>query len=105
VSRRPLSEEALASAIAALPGWSIVEGKLHREFAFPDFVRAFGFMSAAALVAEARNHHPEWFNVYGRVVVDLTTHDAGGITQNDVDLARTMNDLADRPGIAREGEA
>ena len=51
-------------------------------------------MSAAALVAESRNHHPEWFNVYGRVVVDLTTHDAGGVTQNDVDLARKMNELA-----------
>ena len=92
--RTPLTGDELARAVAALPGWSIAGGKLHREFKFPDFVRAFSFMSAAALVAEARNHHPEWFNVYGRVVVDLTTHDAGGITQNDLDLAKKMNELA-----------
>jgi 4a-hydroxytetrahydrobiopterin dehydratase len=96
VKRTPLSEEQLGRALAELPGWSIAAGKLHREFRFPDFVRAFAFMSAVALVAEARNHHPEWFNVYGRVVVDLTTHDAGGITQNDLELARKMNELADR---------
>jgi 4a-hydroxytetrahydrobiopterin dehydratase len=94
VKRVPLSAEELAGALAALPGWSVASGKLHREFSFPDFVHAFRFMAAAALVAEARNHHPEWFNVYGRVVVDLTTHDAGGITQSDVELARAMNELA-----------
>ncbi len=94
MKRTPLSAVELARAVAALPGWSVVDGKLHREFRFRDFVRAFGFMSAAALVAEARNHHPEWSNVYGRVVVDLTTHDAGGITEADVELARTMNELA-----------
>jgi len=93
--RTPLTGDELARAVATLPGWSIAGGKLHREFKFPDFVRAFSFMSAAALVAEARNHHPEWFNVYGRVVVDLTTHDAGGITQNDLDLAKKMNELAE----------
>jgi 4a-hydroxytetrahydrobiopterin dehydratase len=84
----------MSRALAALPGWSIENGKLHREFRFPDFVRAFSFMSAVALVAEKRDHHPEWFNVYGRVVVDLITHDAGGITRNDVELARKMNELA-----------
>jgi 4a-hydroxytetrahydrobiopterin dehydratase len=94
MKRTPLSSEALSRALAELPGWSHVGGKLHGEFRFPDFVRAFSFMSAVALVAEKRDHHPEWFNVYGRVVVDLTTHDAGGITQHDVDLARTMNELA-----------
>jgi 4a-hydroxytetrahydrobiopterin dehydratase len=94
MKRTPITGDDLARAVAALPGWSLVGGKLHREFRFPDFVRAFSFMSAAALVAEARNHHPEWFNVYGRVVVDLTTHDAGGITQNDLDLAQKMNELA-----------
>jgi len=92
--RTPLAGDDLSRAISELPGWSLVDGKLHREFRFPDFVRAFAFMSAAALVAEALNHHPEWFNVYGRVVVDLTTHDAGGITHNDLDLARKMNELA-----------
>jgi 4a-hydroxytetrahydrobiopterin dehydratase len=94
LKRTPLSEDALADALGALPGWSVVGGKLHREFAFPDFVRAFAFMSAVALVAEARNHHPEWSNVYGRVVVDLVTHDAGGITESDVALARKMDELA-----------
>ena len=94
MKRTPLSEAELSRAIAALSGWSIENGKLHREFKFPDFVRAFSFMSAVALVAEKRDHHPEWKNVYGKVIVDLTTHDAGGITQSDVDLAKTMNELA-----------
>jgi 4a-hydroxytetrahydrobiopterin dehydratase len=92
--RTPLSDEDLSRAVAELPGWSIANGKLHREFKFPDFVRAFAFMSAIALIAEKRDHHPEWFNVYHRVVVDLTTHDAGGITHNDVELAKKMNELA-----------
>ena len=94
MKRTPLTGEDLSRAVAALPGWSLENGKLHREFRFPDFVRAFAFMSAAALVAEARDHHPVWSNVYNRVVVDLTTHDAGGITQNDLDLAQKMNELA-----------
>ena len=92
--RTPLSAEDVSRALAELPGWSIENGKLHREFRFPNFVRAFSFMSAVALVAEKRDHHPEWFNVYGKVIVDLTTHDAGGVTQSDVDLAKTMNELA-----------
>ena len=94
MKRTPLTSEALSRVLAELPGWSIVAGKLHREFQFADFVRAFSFMSAVALVAEKRDHHPEWFNVYGKVIVDLTTHDAGGVTQSDVDLAKTMNELA-----------
>jgi 4a-hydroxytetrahydrobiopterin dehydratase len=92
--RALLSPEQLSRALAELPGWSLVDGKLHREFRFADFVRAFSFMSAVALVAEKRDHHPDWSNVYNRVVVDLTTHDAGGITQSDLDLARAMNELA-----------
>lgn len=94
MSRTPLSQAEIAEALGGLHGWSVVGGKLHGEFSFPDFVRAFAFMSAVALVAEARNHHPEWFNVYGKVVVDLVTHDAGGITRADLDLARKMNELA-----------
>lgn len=89
-----LNAPEIEAALAELPEWSLLEGKLHREFAFPDFVHAFRFMSAVALIAEARNHHPEWFNVYGRVVVDLTTHDAGGITRADLDLAEAMERLA-----------
>lgn len=89
-----LDEAALRQALADLEGWSLLEGKLHREFRFDDFVAAFGFMTSAALVAESMNHHPEWWNVYGRVVVDLVTHDAGGITEKDLALARRMDALA-----------
>ena len=91
---KKLDETALREALAALEAWSLEAGKLHREYRFPDFVTAFGFMSSVALVAEAMNHHPEWQNVYNRVVVDLTTHDAGGITEKDLALARRMDDLA-----------
>ena len=90
----PLTPNELLQALAELPDWSVLEGKLHREFQFDDFVTAFGFMTRVALVAEAANHHPEWFNVYGRVVVDLSTHDAGGITTKDIELARRMNEFA-----------
>jgi 4a-hydroxytetrahydrobiopterin dehydratase len=89
-----LDGEALDEAVAGLPGWSLRDGKLHREFRFADFVAAFGFMTRVALVAEAMDHHPEWSNVYSRVSVDLTTHDAGGITTRDVALARRMDELA-----------
>ena len=81
-------------ALASLDGWEVRDGKLHREFTFANFVEAFGFMAKAALVAERANHHPEWFNVYRTVRVDLTTHESGGITERDTALARAMNDLA-----------
>ena len=77
--------------LVGMPGWSLVNGKLHREYVFPDFVAAFGFMTKVALAAETMNHHPEWFNVYNRVTIDLTTHDAGGITEKDFDLARAID--------------
>ncbi len=77
-----------------LPLWSLANGKLHREYRFADFTHAFAFMAACATVAEAMNHHPEWFNVWNRVVVDLTTHDAGGISVKDFDLAARMEALA-----------
>jgi 4a-hydroxytetrahydrobiopterin dehydratase len=83
-----------ASAVDPPSGWEIVDGKLHREFRFRDFVEAFGFMSRCALVAEKMDHHPEWSNVWNRVTVDLVTHDAGGITDLDTQLASTMNELA-----------
>lgn len=89
-----LSSSELDSALNELGGWNIENEKLHRQFQFRSFVEAFGFMSSAALVAESMGHHPEWFNVYNRVTVDLTTHDAGGITIKDVELARKMNELA-----------
>lgn len=93
-SRELLSEEALDRAVGELDGWSVVDGKLHRAFEFADFVAAFGFMASAALCAEKRNHHPEWRNVYNRVDVDLSTHDAGGITALDVELAGDMDRIA-----------
>lgn len=78
----------------ALRGWALVQGKLHREYRFGSFVEAFGFMASVALCAEAENHHPEWFNVYSRVVIDLTTHDVGGITERDIRLATAIEQLA-----------
>lgn len=89
-----LSEAELSTALAGISGWTIAEGKLHREIRFKDFVSAFGFMTRVALVAESMNHHPEWFNVYHTVRIDLTTHDAGGITAKDVALARRIDELA-----------
>ena len=91
-----LTDEQLAAALVSLAGWTVVNGKLHREFRFPDFTYAFGFMATAATAIERNNHHPEWSNVYNRVVVDLTTHDAGGITRKDVELAILLNSIATR---------
>jgi 4a-hydroxytetrahydrobiopterin dehydratase len=91
-----LSESDLQTALAQLPGWQIDQGKLHREYKFPDFIHAFGFMSTAALAIEKMGHHPEWFNVYNRVTVDLTTHDAQGITQKDLELARLLDATAQK---------
>lgn len=89
-----MSPAALQEALATLPGWAVVGGKLHRELKFKNFVTAFGFMAAVALVAESMNHHPEWFNVWATVRIDLATHDAGGITELDTKLAARINDLA-----------
>lgn len=75
-------------------GWEVVDGKLHREFRFADFSEAFAFMARVALAAEAANHHPDWSNSWNRVVIDLVSHDAGGITDRDRQLAAVINDLA-----------
>ena len=91
-----LGRDEITSALADLPGWSVLNEKLHREYKFPDFTHAFGFMATAATAIEKMNHHPEWFNVYNRVTVDLTTHDAQGITQADVSLARVLESLANK---------
>ncbi len=90
----PLEPTRIEEELRSLEGWSVVDGKLHTELRFGDFATAFGFMSAAATVAAEMDHHPEWTNVYSRVTVDLVTHDAGGITELDVQLARRMADLA-----------
>ncbi len=73
--------------------WVLEENKLHREYQFKNFVEAFGFMTQVALMAERSNHHPEWFNVYNKVVIDLTTHEVGGITERDFSLAKQMDDV------------
>jgi 4a-hydroxytetrahydrobiopterin dehydratase len=89
-----LTDEQIKKEITSLTGWSVMNDKIHKDFVFTDFVEAFGFMSKAAIHIEKMNHHPEWFNVYNKIRIYLTTHDAGGITQNDIDLARILNSLA-----------
>ncbi len=88
-----LSSEQISEELKNLPGWIVKDEKLHRGFEFEDFNQAFGFMTRAAMHIEKMNHHPEWFNVYNKITIDLTTHDAGGITQNDIDLAKILNSL------------
>ncbi|HEU5190417.1 MAG TPA: 4a-hydroxytetrahydrobiopterin dehydratase [Methylomirabilota bacterium] len=92
-----LSADHVSARLRDLPGWTIKGGKLHREFTFSDFVAAFGFMTEVAQAAEALEHHPEWFNVWNRVTVDLNTHDAGGLTELDFSLAARMSELAAAP--------
>ena len=89
-----LTEPEIRTSLGALPGWSLLGGKLHREYRFADFIHAFGFMSTAALSAEAMGHHPDWSNVWNRVTVDLWTHDAGGITAKDFALAGKLEAIA-----------
>ncbi|MGI0004479.1 MAG: 4a-hydroxytetrahydrobiopterin dehydratase [Candidatus Nitrosotenuis sp.] len=88
-----LTDGQIQEELKNLPGWSLQNGKLHKEFVFKDFVQAFGFMTKAALYAEKMDHHPEWFNVYNKLRVDLMTHDAGGITTNDVTLAKALESI------------
>ena len=89
-------EAALATLNAAGADWENQGDRIARRFSFPDFVTAFGFMAEVALVAERMNHHPEWFNVYGTVKVELSTHDADGLTELDFELAQAMNEAAAR---------
>ncbi|MEZ6196278.1 MAG: 4a-hydroxytetrahydrobiopterin dehydratase [Planctomycetota bacterium] len=91
---RRLDESEIAAALAALPHWTRRGDHIERTFRFPDFTRAFGFMSSAALVAERLNHHPDWHNVYATVTVRLSTHDAGGLTPLDLSLASALDALA-----------
>ncbi len=91
-----LKDQEIEQALEKLPGWSLKNQKLHRELKFPDFAHAFGFMATAAPLIEKRDHHPEWSNVYSRVTIDLTTHDSGGITKKDVELAQVLESIAQR---------
>lgn len=98
-----LSKREIRSAVALLPGWSVVDGKIFREFRFEDFPRAFAFMTACAIHAEKKNHHPEWCNVYNVVKVWLVTHDVKGISKRDIQMARFMNHLyASAPGASKD---
>lgn len=90
----PWPEAKIRKRLEGLPGWTLKKGKLHREFKFAGFVEAFAFMTACALEAEKLNHHPEWSNVWATVKIDLTTHDAGGVTELDFRLAEKMERLA-----------
>lgn len=89
-----LTDDEIEALLEELDGWTVRDGKLHRELTFEDFAEAFGFMTSVALAAESLNHHPEWSNVYNRVTIDLTTHDAGGISEHDFALARRIDDFA-----------
>ena len=91
---KKMKKKEVAAALKQLPGWRVKSGKLHREYKFPDFPHAFGMMATAAPAIEKMNHHPEWSNVYNQVSVDLSTHDAGGITQKDFDLAKLLEGIA-----------
>ena len=88
-----LPRDKIEAEIKEMSGWAIVDGKLRKEFVFDDFTHAFAFMTKAVEHIEKMNHHPEWTNVYNKLTVDLVTHDAGGITQNDIDLAKILNSL------------
>ncbi len=85
--------EQAAQLIEPLSGWSFEENGIQKMFQFSDFVHAWGFMSQVAILAEKANHHPEWSNVYNKVEIRLSTHDAGGVTDKDIDLARAIEDL------------
>ena len=93
-----LAGDARTQALAELSAWKLVDGRdaLTRTFTFRDFNEAFGFMTRVALVAEKSDHHPEWFNVYNRVEITLSTHDAGGLSDRDVKIARTIDAMIPR---------
>ncbi len=90
---KKLSDAEITALLPKAKGWSVVNGKLHRDFACKDFVAAFGNMTRVALVAEAMNHHPEWFNVWNKVVIDLNTHSVKGISDYDFVLAEKINEI------------
>lgn len=89
-----LSEQDIQQQVAKLEGWKVVGGKVNKTFEFENFVQAFGFMTRVAMEAEKMNHHPEWFNVYNRVRIDLMTHDVGGISNYDIKLAKVIDRIA-----------
>jgi 4a-hydroxytetrahydrobiopterin dehydratase len=93
VQAKKLSEAEVKENLGRAKGWSLLNGKLHRTFECKDFVTAFGNMTRVALVAEAMNHHPEWFNVWNKVIVDLNTHSVKGISNLDFELAAKISEI------------
>ena len=89
-----LTDGEIEEFLADHPGWAVLDGKLHRELRFGDFAEAFGFMARVAVHAEKLDHHPEWSNVWNRVMIDLVTHDAGGLTALDIELADRIDAAA-----------
>ena len=94
MAAKKLSDAEIQANLEQLNGWTVEDGKLHKEYQFDTFVTAFGFMTQLALVAESMNHHPEWFNVYNRVTIDLMTHDAGGISELDFQWAQHADSVS-----------
>ena len=90
-----LNEQQIATEMKKLKGWTLEKGKLHRVFEFRDFSQAFGFMSRVALAAEGMGHHPDWSNAWNKVTIDLTTHSAGGLTENDFGLAGKIQKISE----------
>ena len=104
MARPPLLDSAaISERLGALPAWSFADGALHRDYRFRDFSEAFGFMTRGALAAERMDHHPEWTNVYSRVTVSLSTHDAGGVTELDFRLAAQLEKAAAATGVDPRG--
>ncbi|WP_428241437.1 4a-hydroxytetrahydrobiopterin dehydratase [Gynuella sp.] len=93
---QPVSDQHLQAFLNTHPHWTVQNRKLHCQWVFENFVQAFAFMTAVALTAEAANHHPDWSNQYKRVTIDLTTHEAGGISPRDFELAEQIDHIADR---------
>ncbi len=94
--RKKMTAAEIAAALPKLAGWKVKDGKLHREYKFPDFKHAMKFMHSAVEPIDKMDHHPEWFNVYNKVIVDLNTHDAGGITAKDFELGELLEGLSKR---------
>ena len=88
-----LTDKEIESEVNKIPGWKVVNGKLSKSFEFKDFIEAFSFMTRVAMHAEKMNHHPEWFNVYNKVNIDLVTHDLNGISNYDMKLANAINKI------------
>lgn len=88
-----LTNTEIKKGLTEISGWTIDGGKLHRELVFANFIEAFSFMTSVAIIAEKQNHHPDWFNVYNKVRIHLSTHDAGGITEKDFRLATSINKI------------